>query len=885
MHVERNVKERTRGSSPGLQPPDPKRLKVVSEPTPPASEHGGHTPQPELQPQESLVQQDGRAFQENVQEATQPPEGEPAGIKTPKIQELDETSEALGLQAPSKIFEAEVAGTQLDIKVDLNQVEPIRSQKIVNPNHGTEYNDIEFPGHISEKLFDSQIEGIQFLWREVVQKGEGALLAHTMGMGKTLQVITLLYLISQASRSKDKRVAEQVPSHLRGSLHVLIVAPPGLLPNWKEELVKWVPKSDDQQLLDFYMPSQMRDLKPRIGMFREWEQKGGVLLLGYQMLRDCALESSIRCGQPRERNKVTPENRRTTRTSAKARGARSNDSLAQENDSEKEEDLVLTPEEEEAIKLAAELRRIILEIPNIVVADEAHAVKNEKSGISEALGQINTNSRIALTGSPLANNLNEYYCLTRWVAGDMLGPKGKFKMFFSSPIEAGLYEESSPDQRRIALRRLAVLRHVMSPKMNRCGLSRIKHRLPEKTEFLITVELTDIQRKIYSLFAQNVVQENIIASSSNKTPDKLEIKGFFDHVRCLRTLLNHPKILLEVFKDRADKKAKKEKLEINWANRLSRNMIHEIREEDLLGDAHLKTLLNLFKYAQMFENFDSPINSNRMTCLFKIIQVAEDIGEKILIFSSSIPTLNYIGEHLNSQSIEFYRIDGLTKPIDRQKFIAEFDSGDGANIMIISTRAGGVGLNITAASRVVIFDFDFSPQDEEQAIARAYRFGQTKPVFVYRFKVGGTFEDVIHNKSLFKISLAARVVDHSHPVRLAKQGRAREYFNPPGECEKGDLVQFRQDYTDPMLLSLIESGLVQKIDLQDSYLDKTDQELTEQELKQFQLDLEIYNNNYEELTSSEESECDSLEDFGEVEKDEEQSISQDQEKSEAIPEA
>ncbi|KAF3131520.1 hypothetical protein TWF569_011145 [Orbilia oligospora] len=869
LHVDLTAKERARGPQPGLQPPDPKRIKVISDLTPPASEHGGRTPQPEYSIKEVKDCKEDKELEDLENSANGLPPNDQAiaqsAVERASIIDLVTTSgsseeeenrtstTASELRPRDRIVENEtVEGAdrmgpgQLALHIPLN--------KIANPDHGPEYDPISFPEHIASKLFDSQIEGIQFLWREVVQKGEGALLAHTMGMGKTLQVITLLYLISQAGKSTDTRVMEQVPDHLRGSLHVLIVAPPGLLPNWREEFVKWVPKSGNQQLLDFYMPSQLKDPRPRVGMFREWEEKGGVLLLGYQMLRDCASESSVRNSLLRERKKrkKKPKDRRTTKTSTKARGKKPFESSDEDSSDEAEEiNLALTPEEEEAMTQAVELRRIVLEIPNIVVADEAHAVKNEKSGISEALGRIATNSRIALTGSPLANNLSEYYCLTKWVAEDMLGPKGKFKEFFSSPIEAGLYEESSPDQRRIALRRLAVLRYVMSPKMNRCGLSRIRHRLPEKTEFLITVELTEIQRKIYSLFAQNVVQENIISSSSNKTPEKLEIKGFFDHVRCLRTLLNHPKILLEVFKDRAEKKAKKEKLALNWATRLSRPTIHEIREEDLLGDTHLKNLLNLYKYAQTFENFDSPVNSNRMTCLFNIIQVAEEIREKILIFSSSIPTLNYIGTQLDSKYIEYYRIDGVTKPIDRQKSIAEFDSENGANIMIISTRAGGVGLNITAASRVVIFDFDFSPQDEEQAIARAYRLGQTMPVFVYRFKVGGTFEDVIHNRSLFKISLAARVVDHSHPVRLAKQGRAREYFKPPGACEKGDLLQFLQNYSDPLLLGLIESGLVQKIDLQDSYLDRTDQGLTKSEQKMFQLDLEIYHNNYEDRGAEE----------------------------------
>ncbi|KAF3935072.1 hypothetical protein ABW20_dc0108927 [Dactylellina cionopaga] len=236
--------------------------------------------------------------------------------------------------------------------------------------------------------------------------------------------------------------------------------------------------------------------------------------------------------------------------------------------------------------------------------------------------------------------------------------------------------------------------------------------------------------------------------------------------------------------------------------------------------------------------------------------MADEMHEKILVFSTSLHTLDYIEGQLVSRSIHVNRLDGKTKAQGRQQLTKSFNSSQGANIMLISTRAGGVGLNITAATRVVIFDFDFSPQDEEQAIARAYRLGQEKPVYVYRFKVGGTFEDVIHNKSLFKISLAARVVDSSNPVKLAKQGRAKEYFNPPSRCIQQDLSEFKKNYNDAILQGLIDSGLVMGIDLQDTYTDEGDKNMSQSEKERFQTDLENFNNEGKLAEDKEDSEND-----------------------------
>ena len=139
-------------------------------------------------------------------------------------------------------------------------------------------------------------------------------------------------------------------------------------------------------------------------------------------------------------------------------------------------------------------------------------------------------------------------------------------------------------------------------------------------------------------------------------------------------------------------------------------------------------------------------------------------------------------------------------------------------MLLISTRAGGQGLNIQSANRVIIFDFGFNPSWEEQAIGRAYRFGQTKPVFVYRFVAGGTFESNIYNTQMFKTSLASRVVDKKNPHRNAIRN-TKEYLYPPKHVKHEDLSNELEVNLDPHVLSKIMQAQIDRGDARDPSLD------------------------------------------------------------------
>lgn len=177
-----------------------------------------------------------------------------------------------------------------------------------------------------------------------------------------------------------------------------------------------------------------------------------------------------------------------------------------------------------------------------------------------------------------------------------------------------------------------------------------------------------------------------------------------------------------------------------------------------------------------------------------IVQLSAEAGDKVLVFSHHLDVLDYAGKQMTDAGVMYSRIDGKVLPTDRQKVTKDFNSGN-IQVCLISTRAGGQGLNLHSANRVVILDEHFNPMYEEQAVGRAYRIGQKKPVFVYYLIAAGTFEELVQNQSVFKQQLARRVVDNRNPARRAIK-KMGDYLFYPKVGEQKDLQVFSRKDTE-----------------------------------------------------------------------------------------
>lgn len=206
-------------------------------------------------------------------------------------------------------------------------------------------------------------------------------------------------------------------------------------------------------------------------------------------------------------------------------------------------------------------------------------------------------------------------------------------------------------------------------------------------------------------------------------------------------------------------------------------------------------------------DLDEIEHSSKLQVLFSILQLCDEIGDKLLVFSQSLYSLDIIEHFLRqiddkTQSVEFpaqlkysgswalgldyFRLDGSTSVENRSHFCSLFndESNTRARLFLISTRAGGLGINLVAANRVIIFDVSWNPSHDIQSIFRIYRFGQKKPCYVYRFVALGTMEEKIYERQVTKEAISKRVIDEQQIDRHYKEKDIMELYMTDLEQEK-----------------------------------------------------------------------------------------------------
>ncbi|TGO38879.1 hypothetical protein BHYA_0065g00140 [Botrytis hyacinthi] len=649
---------------------------------------------------------------------------------------------------------------------------------------------------IGKRIKPHQLEGVRFIWNQITADGEatqGCLLAHTMGLGKTMQTITILVTLAQAASSIDESISSQVPESLRVS-KTIILCPPGLIANWVDEILTWSP---DDILGDLRPVDSASDLESRFCAIDDWFEEGGVLLIGYDMFR-----RFIAPPKSKPDNPMTPS----------------------------------------LIKKFERAKTKLLEGPNIVVADEAHKMKNYTSALNMAATQFRTKTRIALTGSPLANNVEEYHTMVEWVAPNYLGPKIEFRKKYKEPIEQGLFADSTRSEKFRSQKMLEILKADLSLKVHRADTSVLRDDLPPKKEFTINVSLTELQKQAYITYVRSMSSQRPSRTKSGE----LKQTTVWSYINILTLLCNHP----YCFKAKLD--ARSNELQGNSQVNPQTTTTSHTRKGKLMEPQDVTDLENdpeawklgvsedlISAEAKVFGpvlgSIKNPELSNKVRILCQILDASRAVGDKVLVFSQTLVTLDFLELMCKDQGRKYARLDGKTAMNKRQALVKDFNSND-LELYLISTTAGGLGLNLYGANRVVIFDFKYNPINEEQAIGRAYRIGQKKHVFVYRLMAAGTFEGSIQNKAVFKTQLASRVVDKKNPLSWAQKGLGEILFEPR-EISQEDLSEFEgiDSVVLDTILSLKENkGAILKIIQSDDFEKDDDYKMTPEEKKEVQ---------------------------------------------------
>ncbi|KAK9350767.1 SNF2 family N-terminal domain-containing protein [Lipomyces doorenjongii] len=354
------------------------------------------------------------------------------------------------------------------------------------------------------------------------------------------------------------------------------------------------------------------------------------------------------------------------------------------------------------------------------VLDEGHKIRNPDSDISLTCKQVKTPHRIILSGTPLQNNLTELWSLFDFVSPGRLGTLPVFQQQFAVPINIGGYANATNVQVQTAYKCACVLRDLISPYLLRRMKVDVAADLPKKTEQVLFCKLTKPQRDSYVEFLKSGDMQSIMARK----------RQVLFGVDILRKICNHPDLIArEVL-------AKKEG----------------------------------YKYG-------SPIKSGKMQVVKSLVLLWKRQKHRCLLFCQTRQMLDILEIFVRSlDNVEYRRMDGSTPIGSRQELVDEFNNNTEIDLFLLTTRVGGLGVNLTGADRVIIFDPDWNPSTDVQARERAWRLGQQKEVAIYRLMTSGTIEEKIYHRQIFKQFLTNKILKDPKQRRFFKNNDLHDLF-------------------------------------------------------------------------------------------------------------
>ncbi|KAJ5146317.1 HAS subgroup [Penicillium bovifimosum] len=345
-----------------------------------------------------------------------------------------------------------------------------------------------------------------------------------------------------------------------------------------------------------------------------------------------------------------------------------------------------------------------------MIVDEGHRMKNTQSKLSSTLSTYYTSRyRLILTGTPLQNNLPELWALLNFVLPNIFKSVKSFDEWFNTPFaNTGGQDrmDLSEEEQLLVIRRL---HKVLRPFLLRRLKKDVEKDLPDKQERVIKCRFSALQAKLY----KQLVTHNKMAVTDGKG-GKTGMRGLSNMLMQLRKLCNHPFVFEPV--------------------------------EDQMNPSRMSNDL-LWRTAGKFELLDRILPKFRAT------------GHRVLMFFQMTQIMNIMEDFLRLRGLKYLRLDGSTKSDDRSDLLKQFNApGSEYFCFLLSTRAGGLGLNLQTADTVIIYDSDWNPHQDLQAQDRAHRIGQKNEVRILRLISSNSVEEKILERAQFKLDMDGKVI-------------------------------------------------------------------------------------------------------------------------------
>ncbi|CAI6333430.1 unnamed protein product [Periconia digitata] len=345
-----------------------------------------------------------------------------------------------------------------------------------------------------------------------------------------------------------------------------------------------------------------------------------------------------------------------------------------------------------------------------MIVDEGHRMKNQNSKLSSTITQYySTRYRLILTGTPLQNNLTELWAMLNFVLPTIFKSVKSFDEWFNTPFaNTGGQDkmELTEEEQLLVIRRL---HKVLRPFLLRRLKKDVEKDLPDKTERVIKCNFSSLQSKLY----KQLVTHNRLMVSDGKG-GKTGMRGLSNMLMQLRKLCNHPFVFEEV--------------------------------EDQMNPSRISNDL-LWRTAGKFELLD------------RVLPKFQATGHRVLMFFQMTQIMNIMEDYLRLRGMQYLRLDGSTKADDRSELLKVFNAPDSPYFcFLLSTRAGGLGLNLQTADTVIIYDSDWNPHQDLQAQDRAHRIGQKNEVRILRLITSNSVEEKILERANYKLDMDGKVI-------------------------------------------------------------------------------------------------------------------------------
>lgn len=383
----------------------------------------------------------------------------------------------------------------------------------------------------------------------------------------------------------------------------------------------------------------------------------------------------------------------------------------------------------------------------LILCDEGHRLKNSENQTYAALKTMDAKMRVLLSGTPIQNDLLEYYSLVQFVNPGLLGTAQEFKKRFETPILRGRDADGTDEDHKIGKERLQEMANLV----NRCIIRRTQALLtlylPVKTEFVICCGLTSLQMKLYKAFTDCKALKLKLLEERGKSGGGVKggkkgggggkEKGTLSSlsaITSLKKLCNHPDLIYDKCVNREEG-------------------FEELRSFYPPNHAPSKEV--------------KPILSGKLQVLdFMLAHIkATTDGDKVVLVSNYTQTLDLCQLLCRQRRYLYVRLDGSMSIKARGKIVDKFNDPHSPEfIFMLSSKAGGCGLNLIGANRLVMFDPDWNPANDDQAMARVWRDGQKKHCYIYRLLATGTIEEKIFQRQAHKKALSSCVVDNEEDV-------------------------------------------------------------------------------------------------------------------------